>query len=450
MCQISNMSLFRKPFFGLDISDYSIEALQLKKNNRVAAFGRLVLEPGIVKDGVILNKEKLSEKIKQVVARAKIKSKKVVLALPESKVFIHSFSGKKNIEQKIAKIIPWKAEQVYSALVNNFYVCVPKNIVDNYIEVLRKSNLKPEVFEFEALALARALKAKDCLIVDIGARTTNLSIFDRKGQIKLSGSIRKAGDHFTKAISEKLKVSLEKAKELKEKYGLDISKRSGRIMLILQKELQPIVEEIKKIIDFYPEKITKVLLVGGSAKTPKIGDYLTSNTDLEVKIGSSSVLKQSVLFNTVIGLALRNPKKGINLLPLKGRKPKRGKVYNASVVSLIILALIFSGGVFYQYIYKADFSLSLDPIPRIKSLAPLEETKEPEEEEIIMIVVENTPTGWLRVRSGPGTNFIEIDRVFPKESFPLLEESGNWYKIEIEGRTNGWISAQYANKIIKP
>lgn len=67
-----------------------------------------------------------------------------------------------------------------------------------------------------------------------------------------------------------------------------------------------------------------------------------------------------------------------------------------------------------------------------------------------MVVVKNTPTGWLRVRSGPGTNFKEIDRVSPKESFPLLEESGNWYKIEIEGRINGWISVQYANKIIKP
>jgi hypothetical protein len=287
------------------------------------------------------------------------------------------------------------------------------------------------------------------LIVDIGARTTNLSIFDRKGQIKLSGSIRKAGNHFTKAISEKLKVSLEKAKELKEKYGLDISKRSGRVMLVLQKELQPIVEEIKKIIAFYPEKITKVLLVGGSAKTPKIGDYFTSNIDLEVEIGRSPILKQSVLFNTVIGLALRNPKKGINLLPLKSRKPKRAKVYNASVISLIILALIFLGGVFYQYIYKADFSLSLDPISRIRSLVPKEPEEKEEEEEITTVVIKNTPTGWLRVRSGPGTSFKEIDRVFPKESFPLLEESGNWYKIEIEGRTNGWISAQYANKIIK-
>ena len=445
------MSLFIKSTFGLDISDYSIEALQLKKNGRILAFARVVLEPDIVKDGNILNKEKLGEKINQVISKAKIKSKRVVLSLPESKVFIHNFSGKKNIEQEAAKTIPWKTEQIYSAIVNDFYVCVPRNIIDDYVEVLKKNNLKPVVFEIEAIALARALKAKECLIIDVGARTTNLSIFDKKGNIKLSGSVNKAGNHFTKAISEKLKVSLEKAKELKEKYGLDESKRSGRVMLILQKELQPIIEEIKKIIAFYPEKITKVLLVGGSAKMPKISNYFSSNLGLEVKIGKSPILKQSVLFNTVIGLALRNPKKGINLLPDQKKKLKKAKAYNTSILSLMILALIFLGGVIYQYIYKADFSLNPNHIPRMENLASSEEIDdlEPEVVEITTVVIKNTPTGWLRVRSGPGTNFAEIDRVFPGESFPLLEENENWYKIELEGRTNGWISAQYTNKIIK-
>ncbi len=57
-----------------------------------------------------------------------------------------------------------------------------------------------------------------------------------------------------------------------------------------------------------------------------------------------------------------------------------------------------------------------------------------------------TPTGFLRVRQEPSTSAEEVTRVSPGEYYPLLDETGGWYKIEYEDGKEGWISGQYAKK----
>lgn len=301
--------------FALDISDHSIEALELSSGKRVKAFGRIILPENIIKDGEILDKDKLAKQIKRVVLKAKIKSKKVVLSVPESKVFIHVFKDKNNIKDQALKTIPWNPNKIYFDMRDNLYVAVPRNIIDAYIEVLEKAGLKPIGFDVESLALARALKINNSLVIDIGARTTNLSVFEKKEEIKISISIASGGDKFTRAIANKLKVSLKKAEELKIKEGF----KQEKIMLVLQKEFQPIIKEARKLINYYKADIRQVVLVGGLAQMPEIVDYFSSNLGLKVIIGKSNLAGQlggkSILYNTVIGSALKNPSKGINLLP---------------------------------------------------------------------------------------------------------------------------------------
>lgn len=65
------------------------------------------------------------------------------------------------------------------------------------------------------------------------------------------------------------------------------------------------------------------------------------------------------------------------------------------------------------------------------------------------VTILSTPTGWLRVRGGPGTGFAEVARVNPGEEYSLLEKDGDWLKIALESeleeeKTEGWILGQYA------
>lgn len=74
---------------------------------------------------------------------------------------------------------------------------------------------------------------------------------------------------------------------------------------------------------------------------------------------------------------------------------------------------------------------------------PEEEIEENTLESEGSVVIGETPTGWLRVRANPGG--IEVGRVNPGESYPLLGQKDGWYLIELESGKNGWISSDYAS-----
>ncbi|OGG13265.1 hypothetical protein A3D77_05375 [Candidatus Gottesmanbacteria bacterium RIFCSPHIGHO2_02_FULL_39_11] len=61
------------------------------------------------------------------------------------------------------------------------------------------------------------------------------------------------------------------------------------------------------------------------------------------------------------------------------------------------------------------------------------------------VTIKDTPTGFLRVRSGPSLSASETAQVKPGEKYPYLDESDGWYKITIDGG-EGWIAARYADK----
>jgi hypothetical protein len=64
----------------------------------------------------------------------------------------------------------------------------------------------------------------------------------------------------------------------------------------------------------------------------------------------------------------------------------------------------------------------------------------------IVVVINNTPTGFLRVREGPGTSYKEISKVKPGEKFPYLGEENGWYKIELQENKEGFVSASFSTK----
>lgn len=411
---------FLKKFpLGLDISDYSIEVLELERKFRklyLGTYGRVKLEEGIVKDGKILHKEKLKEKIKELLAVTVPRppeANQVILSLPESKTFLCVFklpvslSAKElhsTVESEALKTIPLDPEsscfdfQIVSKKKDTqevLYAGTLREIVDEYLEVLRGVGLEPLVLDIESCSLARAfeneiMKDGGILIVDIGARTTVLTIFDQDS-IRLSAIVPIAGNHFTQVISEELSISLEKAEKLKRSCGLDSEKGEGRVMLILQSVLQDILNEIKKSISFYEQKskrkIKKILLCGGSSCVPELSSYLASNCGIETEVPDPwegidveelfkkkelrKIIKTKlhpVFFANVIGLAKRGLEKdpetaGINLIPLEkrpkptfiGRKLSKSKAFSFLVFGFVIVAFVFLGWVVYTYILKTLF-----------------------------------------------------------------------------------------------
>lgn len=98
--------------------------------------------------------------------------------------------------------------------------------------------------------------------------------------------------------------------------------------------------------------------------------------------------------------------------------------------------------------YKLTVSVQLAKLPEVEKVEAPVEVKN-------YVEILTTPTGFLRVRSEPGSGGAEVAQVSPGEKFLLLatDEATGWYKIQLEapvaglpnGR-DGWVSNQYATQ----
>ncbi len=109
------------------------------------------------------------------------------------------------------------------------------------------------------------------------------------------------------------------------------------------------------------------------------------------------------------------------------------------------------------YRVNAQFKLALDAssAPKVASPSPKlsitpdvkgEATKSATTKKTT-ILIKDTPTGFLRVRSEPSISAEEVIQVKPGETYEFLEESDGWYKIRFDTNKSGWVYSQYATKV---
>ncbi len=63
------------------------------------------------------------------------------------------------------------------------------------------------------------------------------------------------------------------------------------------------------------------------------------------------------------------------------------------------------------------------------------------------VKIKDTPTGFLRVRDDASISASEEAQVKPGQTFDVLEEKNNWYRISYEPNKEGWISVEYTEKV---
>lgn len=118
-------------------------------------------------------------------------------------------------------------------------------------------------------------------------------------------------------------------------------------------------------------------------------------------------------------------------------------VASAGFVSRTVRVLTTPG-----YKLVVNFQLALAGVSEV----PLEGTPTPsiaggKEPGRPYVLIKDTPTGFLRVRSGSSTANSEVAQVKPGEKYPFLEEKEGWYKISYTEGKEGWISGRYAEKV---
>jgi type IV pilus assembly protein PilM len=355
------MSFLNKKFFndsldvfGLDLSDLSVKVVNLENNGTndyVSSFSSVAIPSGCISEGEILQKEQVISAIKQAVRIAgptKIKTKKVICSLPETKAFLRIISVPQMNDNELTEAVKWEMEaniplpldQVYydwqvipetllleKNKINLLVVAIAKSVVDQTIGVLEEAGLVPVGLEIESIAQTRSLLLENnekttVLIVDIGDRRTSFSI--TKGGVPcFTSSMPLCGQSFTDVISKGMSISFEEAEKIKIAHGIGDDFKNNALFKLSQPILENFVQEILRSIDFYvtglkySDNIDKIIVCGGGANTKGIVPYLSKKIGREIELGNPWInmklgkslpiidKEQSLQYSTAIGLALK-------------------------------------------------------------------------------------------------------------------------------------------------
>ena len=321
--------------FGIDISDLSIKIAKLsdkRGNLTLTSYGRTNIPAGVTDKGKIQKEDELVNLIKEAVNNVngeKLGTDFVVCSLPEQEAFImviqlpilKTSEIREAAKWKIEEYIPLKIEEVYfdyfmiepsRKKLDHMDVLIgalPKKIVDDYVDVLKKSGLKIKAMEIESVATSRALikdgfSAMPVFIIDIGARRTSFTIFSGHTPI-LTTSSRISNNYLLEVMAEKFPVSRQEVKKLKFEAGLDDSKSGKDIAEALNEPLNELASDVLKYIDFYKnysthkhgvsENVSEIILCGGGANFFGLDLFLTQKIGISVKLGNPwvNILKES-------------------------------------------------------------------------------------------------------------------------------------------------------------
>jgi len=346
------------PMVGIDISDNSIEFLQLKAGldkPQIKSSFRQVLKAGLIKNGEIIEPAKLAEILKQAFnsSQPEFSSNNCLLSLPDKQTYflpLHFKAGVNNLADKIKESAQEKlpvdlTSSYFDYLPTHqdklgqevFFAAADKEVIEQYQELFVKAGLDLAAIDFESACLARALLSGDdlqkpVLIVDLGAVSTDIVLHDQHG-FRDQMNLVFGGYKINKKIEEILNLDFKEAEQLKKKEGLFI--KQNNLDKILADGFNDLFDEIKQIKFSYEnktgQKVEKLILAGGTSLLLGLPELFSQNMPgLKIAMGNptqkidfyaKTLKNDKILYSNVIGLALRGLSKesldqGINLIKI--------------------------------------------------------------------------------------------------------------------------------------
>jgi len=337
------------PSFGFDISDESIKFVELissRSGLKLGRFGERRIPTGIIDSGKIKNTKKMEEILSTLRKEEKITSVRV--SLPEEQIYLFETQLEKDglenirntIEFSLEEYIPIPAQDAifdYEIIsedekkIELKVLAIPKEIIEEYLEVFRNSSIQVQSFELEAQAIARSvIKNNDpetYMIVDFGEKRTGIFVASN-GKIVFTSTLDVGGVLLTNMIQKNFKITFEEAEKMKVQYGLERNSGKKELFSVLLNSVSILRDEMAKHFEYWHthkhnEKtyspIKKIILCGGASNLIGLSDYFASSTKNTVEIANvwTNVMnteirvpeikfKKSLSFAAAIGLALSN------------------------------------------------------------------------------------------------------------------------------------------------
>lgn len=101
----------------------------------------------------------------------------------------------------------------------------------------------------------------------------------------------------------------------------------------------------------------------------------------------------------------------------------------------------------YQLVVEVDLAKEITMVvPDTKTTSPEVSSSSAQVQTGTTVTIKETETGWLRVRGSADSNGVEITKVKPGEKYKILQETNDWYLIDLGVGKSGWVSTKYVGK----
>jgi type IV pilus assembly protein PilM len=311
---------------GLDIGTTGVRAVEVEFDNggpakgapgRVLRAGFVPLPWGAVHDGEVAEPATVASALKRLWAEAKFTTKEVVIGVGNQRVLVRELDMPALPPAQLRAALPFQVEGLIpvaasDALLDFFPIstsdgadgpqlhgllvaATAETVVAN-TRAVEMAGLVPTMVDLNAFAVAR-IQARSgfgsgvIAFVDIGARVTNLSIVV-DGHPRFVRILPSGGHDVTEALSSTLDIPQQDAERLKREVGIGLASAQEDLTAkqIVAEVTTGLVDSIRNTLVYYASSnpggaVQQIVLSGGGAFLPGLGQYLASAARVQVVVG---------------------------------------------------------------------------------------------------------------------------------------------------------------------
>ena len=306
---------------GLDIGSNSIKAVHLKRSKggyRLNAFGIQPLVPQTIVDSAIMDHSAVVEAIRSLWSRLRLKQKEVAVAIAGHSVIVKKIQVPQMSTDELFEHIPYEAEhhipfakddveidfQVLnrknaSGHMDLLLVAAKKDVVHDYIQVVRDAGLHPTVIDVAAFSAQNGFEAnyhphpdEAVVLINVGAAISNINVL-RDGISLFTRDVTIGGNALTEEIQKQLAVPHEQAEAIK--TG-DLANERPDLVADVQRICDGVSDviagEFQRSLDFFlatsaDTQASRICISGGGAKFPGLYRAIERRSRMQVEIVNS-------------------------------------------------------------------------------------------------------------------------------------------------------------------
>jgi type IV pilus assembly protein PilM len=311
---------------GLDIGTTHVRAAEIefgsdgpqgKGQPELVRYGQVALPPGAVRDSEVAEAQTVASALRQLWAESKFSRKDVVIGVGNQRVLVRDLDLPSMPLPQLRAALPFQVQDMIPVavddalldyypttstvgpngpLVRGLLVAATKETVLANTRAVELAGLRPVMVDLNAFALAR-VQARGAwsegvfAFIDIGARITNLVIVAR-GVPRFVRILASGGQDVTDAVANAMNIGPNEAETLKREIGVGFAVPPE---LMAAKEAindvtTALIEALRNTLVYYASSnpgagVEQVVLTGGGAFLPGIGQYLASASRSHVVVG---------------------------------------------------------------------------------------------------------------------------------------------------------------------